>query len=426
MQGRKPWHLMIAGATAAGLVLSGCTAGAGANGKTELTMWTHAAGNPEEMGTIKQIVSDFNASQDEYVVRPESFPQQSYNDAVSAAALAGDLPCILDVDAPMVPNWAWAEYLAPLQLPKRTVDAIMPSARGVYDGQLYSVGYWDVSVAIFARESVLNKYNIRIPTMDRPWTRQEFDDALVTLKKSGEFEYPLDIGTGVAEEWWPYAFSPFLQSFGGDLIDRDTYRSAQGVLNGPRAQEFGTWFQDLFQRKLVDLQGSEAREEFLAGDVALSYDGGWNALTALEKYGDDLLFLPPPDLGTGPVTGAGSWQWGVSSNCEDAEGAMEYLKFSLRPEYLAKFSDETAVIPSTEAAAARSKYFSEDGELTAFAEYAEKYALIRPPTPAYPVISSVFDKTLRDIAHGADVTASLDKAVEEIDADIESNDAYGR
>ena len=45
-------------------------------------------------------------------------------------------------------------------------------------------------------------------------------------------------------EWWPYAFSPILQSFGGDLLDRDTYLSAEGVLNGENAVAFGNWFQN--------------------------------------------------------------------------------------------------------------------------------------------------------------------------------------
>ena len=40
-------------------------------------------------------------------------------------------------------------------------------------------------------------------------------------------------------EWYPYAFSPFLQSFGGDMIDRETMTSAEGVLNGEEAAALG-------------------------------------------------------------------------------------------------------------------------------------------------------------------------------------------
>ena len=36
--------------------------GTSANGTTELAMWTHNAGNEEELGAITSIVDDFNAS----------------------------------------------------------------------------------------------------------------------------------------------------------------------------------------------------------------------------------------------------------------------------------------------------------------------------------------------------------------------------
>jgi multiple sugar transport system substrate-binding protein len=37
----------------------------------------------------------------------------------------------------------------------------------------------------------------------------------------------------------------------------------------------------------------------------------------------------------------------------------------------------------------------------------------------------VFEKAVADIANGADVTATLDAAVDEINADIEKNGGYG-
>ena len=58
---------------------------------------------------------------------------------------------------------------------------------------------------------------------------------LKKIKDSGDFDYPLDLATSLTGEWWPYAYSPFLQSFGGDLINRTDYKSAEGVLNGDTA-----------------------------------------------------------------------------------------------------------------------------------------------------------------------------------------------
>ena len=102
---------------------------------------------------------------------------------------------------------------------------------------------------MFARKSVLEENGIRIPTLDEPWTGEEFDEILVKLKDSGKYEYPLNIGMADKGEWYPYAFLPFLWSFGGDLVDRSTYQTAEGALNGDAAIAWGEWFQSLVQRR---------------------------------------------------------------------------------------------------------------------------------------------------------------------------------
>lgn len=49
---------------------------------------------------------------------------------------------------------------------------------------------------------------------------------------------------------------------------------------------------------------------------------------------------------------------------------------------------------------------------------AEKFGLLRPPTPAYPVISQVFQQQFQDIVAGKAPAEAPDQAVREIDADI--------
>lgn len=418
---------------AAGLVgvlaLTGCgQAGQGdsttEDGRTKLTMWTHSAGNPAELAVYEQIISDFNASQDDYEVVEESFPQGAYNDAVVAAAASGDLPCLLDLDGPIMPNWAWAGYIQPLGLPAEITDSLLPTAVGTWDDEIYSAGYWDAALSIFARKSVLEANGIRIATVDEPWDEEEFASALATLKAAG-YETPIDIGAEDTGEWWPYAYSPFLQSFGGDLIDRDTMLSADGALNGDDAIAWGTWFQNLFADGYANANGTVGNQEFVDDEVALSYTGVWNALASVDAIGDDLVILPPPDLGNGPKIGGGSWQWAISSSCNDADGARAYLEFSFQDEYITQFADEQIVIPATETAAQASKYFGDDGVLRPFVELSQNFAVLRPETPAYAVISSTFETAAKDIMNGADVNTALDQAVSEIDANISSNDGYG-
>ena len=57
--------------------------------QTTLSMWYHGAGNEVESNIVNQIISDFNASQSDWKVEIQSFPQAAYNDSVVAGALAG-------------------------------------------------------------------------------------------------------------------------------------------------------------------------------------------------------------------------------------------------------------------------------------------------------------------------------------------------
>ena len=106
----------------AGLLATTCLAGAAA-AQTDLSLWYHGAGNEVERNILSGIVDDFNASQTDWKVSIEQFPQAAYNDSVTAAALSGELPDILDVDGPIMPNWAWAGYLAPLTIDRRSSKA---------------------------------------------------------------------------------------------------------------------------------------------------------------------------------------------------------------------------------------------------------------------------------------------------------------
>lgn len=409
---------------AALLACAGC--GAAGDSRTEIKMWSHAAGNPNEIQVTDQIIEDFNASQDRYEVKVEYFPQRAYNDAIVAAATAGDLPCLLDMDGPVMPNWAWAKAIVPLDLPADVVDEFLPSTVGRWDGKIYSIGYWDAALSIFARKSALDDAGVRIPTIEQPWTREEFDDALAKVKATGQYEYPIDMAVWDSGEWWPYAYSPLLQSFGGDLLDRETSKSADGVLNGPEAVAFGQWFQSLFTQGYASRTPSFANADFMNGDVAMTWTGNWNAPPAIEAFEDDVIFLPAPDLGTGPKIGGASWQWGISASCgDDYDGANAYIAFSLQDKYIAAYIDATGNIPATKTAAAMTETYKPGGRLAEMVDFSERFAVIRPPTPAYAVISNVFGRSLRDIVNGADVEQSLDDAVDQIDFNINANDGYG-
>lgn len=400
--------------------------GSVAQAQTTLSLWYHGAGNEVEAKIINQIVADFNGSQADWKVELQSFPQAAYNDSVVAGALAGNLPDILDVDGPVMPNWAWSGYMQPLQIDETKIEGFLPGPKGYWDGKLYSIGLWDAAVALVTRQSYLDELGLRTPTLEQPWTAEEFQGALDAAKNSGKFEYALDLGTAWTGEWYPYAFSPFLQSFGGDIVDRATYKTAEGALNGEAALAFGNWWQGLFTGGYAQATQDPADRDggFAAGKYAFSWNGNWAALNALAAF-DDVVFLPAPDFGNGPKIGAASWQFGVSAKSAHPDGASAFIEFALQDKYLADFSNGIGLIPATKTAAAMTENYKNGGPMAVFFGLTQAQAMVRPVTPGYVVQAKVFEKALADIANGADVAATLDAAVDEINADIEKNGGYG-
>jgi multiple sugar transport system substrate-binding protein len=410
----------------AGVLLSAALSSGAAFAQTTLSMWYHGAGSEQEVSILNQITADFNASQADWKVELQAFPQAAYNDSIVAGALAGNLPDIVDVDGPVMPNWAWAGYLQPLKIDESKIASFLPGTKGIWNDQLYSIGLWDAAISLVTRKSILDELGLRVPTLEQPWSKDEFMDALAKANASGKYEYALDLGTAWTGEWYPYAFSPFLQSFGGDIVDRSTYTTSEGVLNGDKAVEFGTWWQGLFTDGYAEAtQDPAARDAgFNSGKYAFSWNGNWAALGTLDAF-DDVLFLPAPDFGNGPKIGAASWQFGVSAKSAHPDGASAFIEFALQDKYIAAYSNGIGLIPATASAAAMTENYKEGGKLAVFYGLSEKQALVRPVTPGYVVAAKVFEKALADIAKGADVADTLDAAVDEIDADIEKNGNYG-
>jgi multiple sugar transport system substrate-binding protein len=424
---------VLASFTTAGLLLTGCgtvndSSGGSSNGSGnggDITLWTHNAGNPQELSVVNQIVKDYNASQSKYKVVVQAFPQASYNDAVTAAATAKKLPCVLDTDAPTVPNWAYAGYLTPLDLPAELVSQNLPSTLGKYKDKLYSIGEYDAALGLFAHKDALTAAGLRVATIDKPYTAAEFDAALPKIKASGKYQIALDLGTGDnTTEWWTYGYSPFLQSFGGDLINRDGYKTAEGFINGDKAVAWGSWLQGLVKQGYTPAKSSQDPfADFVNGKSAMVWSGIWNSAN-LSKVKDGVV-LPPPDFGTGAKIGGGSWQWAISSSCGQKDGALDYLKFSLDKKYISQFAQKQSVIPATEAAAAITPGWEPGGAKRFFLDLSKKDAVLRPPTPGYPFLTTTFAKAAQDIVAGGDPKKILDQAASDIDQNLKSNDNYG-
>ena len=397
-------------------------------GVTQLSVWAHSGQEPERQA-LEAFVERFNSTHDDIRVDITFLPDGGYNSQVQSAALAGDLPDLLEFDGPFVYNYAWQGHLIPLDglVPEELLDRLIPSIveQGTYAGNLYSIGMYDSGLGLYGIRGMLEEAGVRIPEgPEDAWSVDEFEAALEALAEHSPHGRALDLKLNYTGEWYSYAFSPAIQSAGGDLLDRETHQTAEGFLNGPEAVEVMTRFQSwLNEHEYIDPNTDDTA--FTGGRVALSWVGHWEYPRYLEAHGEELVVMPLPDFGNGTRTGQGSWNWGITTACEHPEAAMEFLAFLLEDEQVLAMTDGNAAVPATTTAAAQSDLYGEDSPLNLFVtQLTEGYGVPRPRTPAYAVITSVFEQAFDDIRNGADVQEVLARAVAAIDRDIADNEGY--
>lgn len=390
-----------------------------------LELWKHDT-SQNERDAHAAMVKRFNAAQDRYHVETLEIPQASYSDALIVGALADQMPCLLDLDNPMLANFVWAGFTRPLDglVGQEVYRDVAPSAIGRINGEVHALGQFDAALALFTRRSTLEAVNARIPTIDRPWSKAEFEQILARLKASGKYSYPLDLHTRDGNpDWWLYAFLPMLQSFGGDIAAPDNPSATAGYFNGPKSAEFVRWFAGLFEQGYVNRREPDDRG-LQKGRVAMTYTGNWWVKDIAETLGDDLLILPPPDLGAGVVIGGGSWQWAISRDCAHPEGAAEFIRFIMSDAEVAAMSEAAGMVPVTAAAAEQTSMFKAGGDWRIFFDYSRAFARQRPKTPAFATLKTAFTKALQDSVDGADIRDALDDAVDDIDQVVASNGGY--
>jgi len=414
----------------AAMLFAGGQGEAAEEGPIEIEVWNHS-GKGAERDALDATIQKYNGMQDQIQVNLTRLPEGSYNEQVSGAALSGDLPDLLDFDGPNLYNYAWAGHLIPIDeyVSDELRADFLPSIinQGTYNGQLWSLGQFDSGLAIWGNRSYLEEAGVRIPeSVDDAWTFEEFNQALADLQALDQVEYALDVKMNYGQgEWYTYAFSPVVWSFGGRLIDRTDYMSADGVLNSEESVEAMQWFQSAFEDGYANASPAGDDSFYGSKTAALSYVGHWMKQPHLEGLGRDNLVLIP--IFKGPeehVTGMGSWNWGITSNADNPDAVWEFMEFLLSPEEILRMTDGNGAVPARTSALNQRDEYQEGGWLYVFREQLNAIAIPRPQTPAYPTITSAFQQAVQNIVNGADVQEQLNNAVEEIDQDIEDNNGY--
>jgi multiple sugar transport system substrate-binding protein len=389
-------------------------------------VWAHS-GQDAERAVLEGQVSRFNETHAPLRVELELIPEGAYDEQVQSAALAGDLPDVLELDGPFVAAYAWRGHLRPLGplVPDSVLDLLLPSIveQGRYGDGLWALGTYDSGLGLFARRSALEAAGIPVPASpSEAWSVDEMDRWMALLADDDEDGAVLDLHLNYAGEWYTYALAPALRSAGGGLIDVGAMRAA-GTLDSPASARAISHVQRWIREGRVDPNVDDAA--FVEGRVPLSWSGHWDFARYRQAWGDDVVALPLPDFGEGTRTGQGSWVWAVTSRAGDPEAAARWIRFLLTPAEVEAMAAANAAVPALASVADGSPLYGPGGPLRILLEQLRGgLAVPRPRTPAYPIVTSAFQEAFDAVRSGGDVDATLSEAAELVDQEIADNRGY--
>jgi multiple sugar transport system substrate-binding protein len=347
-----------------------------ANGKVTLTEFDYYTGPTGADAAMNWYNSQFEKSHPNVTIKRTSVPYANLITKILQDATAGDMPNLLIIDNPNVPEVAATGQLVAFNdLPGFTTSGYTAGAISecTFQGKQYCYPIGTNTVGLFYNKAMLAAAHLSPPTT---WAQLQADAK--TLTTSAHYGFAFDATSDEQSTW---QLEPFFWSNGASLtnVSSSQFQAAlqlwvNMVKAGSASKSVLTWGQD-----------PDLTQQFLHGKAAMIEDGPWifpELNTAGWKYNDQYGIVPIPlntagqtlttplggetlDIGAGGSSAQqqAAWQWvqGMQDPTAMAYMAshMYYLpsKTAVIQQYLQNGPQYTVFAQETEAARARTKEY---------------------------------------------------------------------
>ncbi|MBM7690867.1 multiple sugar transport system substrate-binding protein [Peribacillus deserti] len=312
--------------------LAGCSdkeAGSSKGGGDKITYWAPFSG--ADGPRMKNIVANYNKSQDKYEVDLQIVPQTDYYKTVDLAFSGQkNAPDLMIMHTDQLTNYAEKNLLKDMSdtVKKNNVKAEDYSETawqgGTIDGKQYSI-----PLDIHPLVMYYNKDMFKAAGLDPekpPTNREEFVAAAKKLTDESKKQYGFVVPT-----LWPNQFiypTVFFQN-GGELL-----KDGKPNYNSPEGVEALTFLRDLVQKEKVSPANVQQDGEvtlFLQGKNAMQLNGPW-MMEQWDKAGLNYGVAPVPTLGTKQqAVYANGHNFVIPASVKDSkklEGISDFLKYT--------------------------------------------------------------------------------------------------
>jgi multiple sugar transport system substrate-binding protein len=339
---------MAVGAVVAALAAAGCSSSSGGGGSssggkttiTELDYFTTGGSNT----AVNAYNQQFEKAHPGVTVKRESVPYANLITKVLQEASAGDLPNIVMLDNPNVPQVAATGQLKPLNdQPGFTDSGYIKGATQecTFEGKQYCYAIGTNTVGIFYNKKMLAAKHLSPPTT---WAQLQSDAK--ALKSGKTYGIAFD---ATADEQSTWQLEPFFWSQGGNLDNVNTAAFKDSlqlwvnmVKDGSASKSVLQWGQD-----------PDLTQQFVNKSAAMIEDGPWIFPTlnkAGMKYNVDYGVVPIPTKTAGGTVvtplGGETWSMGNSGSSQQQSMAWNWIKGTQTPAEMTYFTKLMYYLPT--------------------------------------------------------------------------------
>ncbi|MCA1223420.1 ABC transporter substrate-binding protein [Streptomyces sp. 8L] len=352
-----------AAAAASSPLLAGCGSANGGSGTPTLDFLS-LAWQKESLAANKALVAQWNRNHPEVRVRYVQGSWDNVHDQLLTSFEGGAAPDIIHDEAIDLTDFGYGGYLAdlsgliPADLRRRIPDSAWATSR--FDGGLYGVPFLQEPWVLIANRSLLEKAGIALPSVEHPWTWDEFEDVTRELTRRGHGSAER-FGTAWAMNAPVNATVNLSMGNGGRLL----YRREDGTPE-VRFDAADSAFAELIHRQVnsertaapsaLGMGGGDTLPGFFAGRYALLPLGFSYRQQVQQQAPDhfDWVTLPLP---TGPHAPDGGRAQGVSpqtlsvsKSCAHPEAAAAFIAFMTQDAHLVQLARGDWLVPTGDAA----------------------------------------------------------------------------
>lgn len=349
----------IAAVAVIGLSSACSSGGDGDSGKPVKLKFLSLAWQKDSLAANKRLVQEWNKANPKIQVQYVQGSWDNVNDQLVTSFEGGDPPDVIHNDSSALAGFAKQGYLADLtkDIPAELKNDIPKAAwdTGTFDGQggeqgIYGVPFLQESQVLIANKKMLDAAKVRVPTVDTPWTWDEFQQISKKLTVGKRY--------GVA---WPLkapvkpVFNLAL-GFGGTFFQTSGGKTTVKV--GPQEKEVLQRIHDqLYKDKSADpgtlgMGTSDPLPGFYAGKYAMIPAAVYLRQQVAEQAPKNFQWVTiPPLKGQTTQQGALSQTLSVAADSKHVKESAKFISWFLNGQHQVELAKGDWLIPTSQTAA---------------------------------------------------------------------------